>query len=590
MNRRLVSIVPLAVVVGLLAGAACGGGDEPEAAATQAPAAAAAPTKAPAVAATKAPAAAATKAPAAAATKAPAAAAAVPKRGGTVVINTGTNKPPTFDPLLDGRSGLMNAGPGLAYGSLMRSKGGPEFPPGGFAVVCEVCESWEQPDPVTFIFHLEEGITFAKSIGSEMSDFAGVNGREMDADDVVFSLNGMKDPKGSNRHRVADVVSVEAVDKYTVKVVLEAPNADFLEGIATIPGVPIVAHEIAEALGDFKQGPTVTTGPWIFESGDRTSGFKYVANPDYHILGFDGKPLPYFDSLIQVPFADRTAQTAAFLSGKLQWLSLRKPDYDTVSAQHPDWTYEFQKRRGSSGVLHVNKNVAPFKNNIDLRKAIFYAYNPYELIEVANNGLGYFFGGNYMPVGWAEELEPQMRQYVGDLDKAKEHLAASGVSTPLNLELWVANYGAAYVSGAEVIQDQLAKIGINSTLAIHEAAAYQASHNRGEWDFQIAYGPNGNSSINTWLGLHARSTGLRAKATGINDPELDRMIDEQWAMTDPAERKALNFKIAHYMASNAIWDPATTGITITGIRPEIHDLYITQVGYESRYLIDAWMD
>ena len=54
-----------------------------------------------------------------------------------------------------------------------------------FAFTGELAESWETPDPLTYVFHIRPGVHYALDPDSEASRLVG--GRELTADDVVYT-------------------------------------------------------------------------------------------------------------------------------------------------------------------------------------------------------------------------------------------------------------------------------------------------------------------------------------------------------------------------------------------------------------------
>ena len=71
----------------------------------------------------------------------------------------------------------------------------------------ELAESWEFPDPDTCILHIRQGVNWQNK--------APVNGRELNADDVVFNFKrwwGMLEEGVAGRFKDGWLVSVEATD------------------------------------------------------------------------------------------------------------------------------------------------------------------------------------------------------------------------------------------------------------------------------------------------------------------------------------------------------------------------------------------
>ena len=78
-------------------------------------------------------------------------------------------------------------------------------------------ERWEVADPTTWIFHLRR-------------DLKSHDGHPLTADDVVFSIDRMKNDKQSaKRGQIAPIKSVEAIDQNTVRMMTNGPTADLLE-------------------------------------------------------------------------------------------------------------------------------------------------------------------------------------------------------------------------------------------------------------------------------------------------------------------------------------------------------------------------
>src|SRR5215216_5112139 len=89
-----------------------------------------------------------------------------PKQGGTYTFGTGQG----FTTLDPHKPGLLNdqSSHAALWNGLVKMNENMEVQP-------DLAESWENPDPLTYIFHLRQGVKFH-------------NGRELTADDVFFSL------------------------------------------------------------------------------------------------------------------------------------------------------------------------------------------------------------------------------------------------------------------------------------------------------------------------------------------------------------------------------------------------------------------
>ncbi|MEA2583291.1 MAG: peptide/nickel transport system substrate-binding protein, partial [Thermomicrobiales bacterium] len=159
-----------------------------------------------------------------------------PKKGGTYTFGTGQGFT-TLDPHKPGLLNDQSSHAGI-WNGLFKMNDNMEVQP-------DLAESWENPDPLTYIFHLRTGVKFH-------------NSREMTADDVVFSLDRVKDTATGSRwasFALAQYDHAEAVDPSTVKIVNKNP---FPAQVASLTKVKIVAKENVDAIGEKPIG----TGPF----------------------------------------------------------------------------------------------------------------------------------------------------------------------------------------------------------------------------------------------------------------------------------------------------------------------------------------
>jgi len=152
-----------------------------------------------------------------------------------------------------------------------------------------LAEFWRgSRDGLTWTFTLRKGVKFH-------------HGREVTADDVVFSFTRLLDPRikssaadlfavirGADDYRAGkskQVSGLVAIDRYTAQVTLKEAPAPFVS-FAAVGAAKILPRDLAEAQGEaFGQRP-VGTGPFRFVSWERGKEIVLAANPEY----FDGAP------------------------------------------------------------------------------------------------------------------------------------------------------------------------------------------------------------------------------------------------------------------------------------------------------------
>ncbi|GAB3136899.1 ABC transporter substrate-binding protein [Micromonospora sonneratiae] len=162
------------------------------------------------------------------------------------------------------------------YDTLLTFKGSDVSKP-----VPALAESYQvSPDAKTFTFTLRSGVKFS-------------DGTPLTADDVVFSLNRLKNIKGSPAVTVAGL-TVDKKDERTVVVTSANPDPN-VPVVLAMPSTGVVNSKVAKEHGakdgaDAAQGDTAQqyldtnslgSGPYVLKSYDPSSQVVLEANPNY---------------------------------------------------------------------------------------------------------------------------------------------------------------------------------------------------------------------------------------------------------------------------------------------------------------------
>jgi peptide/nickel transport system substrate-binding protein len=176
--------------------------------------------------------------------------------GKAIVIGTDVDAG-TLDPRLARDTTAARVGD-LIYAGLVHIT--PKLEP-----VPDLAESWENPDPQTFIFKLRPDLKFS-------------DGSPLTADDVVFTYTTIIDPafNAPQRALYSPIKAVEAVDPQTVKFTLSAPYAPLLSYL----DIGIVPKKLVEGGADIALNP-VGAGPMKLASWNRGSEIVLEANENY---------------------------------------------------------------------------------------------------------------------------------------------------------------------------------------------------------------------------------------------------------------------------------------------------------------------
>ena len=159
--------------------------------------------------------------------------------------------------------------------------------------------SWEAIDPTTTRFHLRQGVKFS-------------DGVEFTADDVVFSIGRVLDPKTAYAQaaRINQVASAVAVDKYTVDLKTKAVFPTLLRGLSDIV---IEAKHYYDKVGvKGVENRPMGTGPFIFQEWVPGDHYTLRANKNY----WGGAPK--VDKVIIRTIPDGSTRVASLVTGETQ--------------------------------------------------------------------------------------------------------------------------------------------------------------------------------------------------------------------------------------------------------------------------------
>jgi len=510
-----------------------------------------------------------------------------PKRGGTLSLRTWD--PPHFDPFLQ-VSYKTHTALSFTHSRLLKHKAGPSVVPGTFPIEGDLAESWTQPNETTYVFKLRRGVKWHNK--------PPVNGREVTADDVVFSVNNFLTVKGNaNVYMIKAVDKVEAPDKYTVKFTLKEPFVWFLDMLSNPHAVAIVAKEVLDKHGDFKKHETVIgTGPWMLDSYRPNVGLTYVRNPTYFLPG-----LPYIDRIEATVDEDNASRMAAFLSGKydLGWElvgSIPRVDWvqmkGTLAQRRPNLkTLEFP----SPVMNHISMRTdqKPF-SDVRVRRAMSMAIDRKAIIDSVYEGVGAF----NPPVAaalkeWSipmDKLGEGAKYYKYDPAEAKRLLAAAGYPNGFPGTMCFTTYGSpVLVDIMQLVQKDLKSVGIDIKIDQKEYGAYIATCFYGKFE-SMTFGPQtGFLEPDNFLFGQYFPEELKNQSH-INDPVVADMLVRQRRTLDPIKRREIIYDIQRHLAQQQYYVQMPSAIYVAVWEGALKN-YGPNMGYDyGGRLMAAWLD
>jgi peptide/nickel transport system substrate-binding protein len=516
-----------------------------------------------------------------------AARAQTPKKGGTLSLRLWD--PPHFDHMLI-ISYKTNIALSFTHSRLVKQKAGPGIQPGTFPLEGDLAESWSQPNENTYVFKLRRGVRWHNK--------PPVNGRELTADDVKYSIERFLTVKGNaNAYMLRSVDKVEALDKYTVKFTLKEPFAWFLDMLASPMAVAIVPKEAIEKFGDMKKAEAVIgTGPWMLDSYRPNVGFTLVRNPNYFLPS-----LPHIDRIEVTVDEDNASRIASFLAGKydLGWENpgiINRTDWvqikDTLKQKRPNLkTAEFPANVMSH--ISMRTDQKPF-NDVRVRQAMSLAIDRQGILDATAEGVGVF--NPAVPAAlkdWTlplDQLGEGAKYFKYDPKEAKRLLAAAGYPNGFPGSLCFTTYGSTIlVDAMQLIVKYLKDVGIDARIDQKEYGAYIASCFQGKFD-SMTYGPQ-TPFLDPDNFLFAQYyPGEPKNQSHINDPVLADMLVKQRRTFDLAKRREVINEIQRYLAKQQYYVQIPSGVYVAVWDGALKN-YGPNVGYDyGGRLMAAWLD
>ncbi|TKT78243.1 ABC transporter substrate-binding protein [Aquamicrobium sp. LC103] len=384
------------------------------------------------------------------------------------------------------------------------------------SIVPALAESWEvSPDAREVTYKLRDDATFS-------------DGSPVEAGDVVYSVERLLRINQGPASMLAGVLtpgSVTAVDNKTVKFTLAKNFAPFL---AVVPAIFILNEEAVKPHeGDDDAQSWLATnaagaGPFTLKAYDRGTRLTVVRNEDYY-KGFPENPI---DEVRWIVVNDEASVRAMGASGELTMTGpFQSPDtYDALEGMG----YKIENHPTSSTLyLKLNNQVTP-TDDVHIRRAIALATD-YETIREV------IFPGNRLttplPDTFKQFHADDVPEPKYDLEAARAEVAKSKYAgQPISITLGFLT-GIKYQEEISLLmQANLEQIGFTVTQAVNPwnrvtelATKVETTPAVNQIFFSATY-PSPDSMFHTQY--HSSAAGTWASMEWINDPEVDKLIEE----------------------------------------------------------------
>ena len=399
-----------------------------------------------------------------------AATAGAPQRGGTLVVAFNAD-PETLDPHIT-TALLASRVLALIHDNLINRDYDGSFKPA-------LAEKWDiSPDGKVYTFTLKKGVKFH-------------SGKDFSSADVKYTFQRwLNTEKSPTSFAIKPIDKIEAPDPQTVRFTLKEPYNIFLDQLAGAWAVMLNQATVDKAGNDY--GITVAdgTGPYKFVSWTRNQKIVLARN-DAYTWGssmFQNQGPAYVDGVeIRIIPEDNT-RLAEFQAGNVHLVQdVPQGDVERLNTTPGVSIVKYDQLQTS--YLGFNTRKPPF-DDPRVRQAVNLAINRDEIVTGANFGLG--APARTMltpstPFYWtgSDQAAPTFDTAKAGtlLDQAGWSPGTGGIrekdGQQLILPLWIINPGTAVLQ-AQILEQQLAKIGVKVDTKQYEQTAWFAAARSGE--------------------------------------------------------------------------------------------------------------
>jgi len=444
--------------------------------------------------------------------------------------------PVTFNPQLSSSNTTSDAVSNTLYNMLVSTN----HETGEF--IPQLATRWQKSDDgLTYTFDLRRNVQFHDT------DYFTPT-RHFNADDVLFSFQRTLDTRhpyhfiggGSYRRTINDsVVNIKALSPYRIQFQLSHPDSTFLFNLATDFSV-ILSKEYADHLYDVGNPNNIDkypigTGPYKFREYRRDELIRYYRHENFW------QETKVVKQLVFDITQNSSSRIAKLLTHECDISAYPLPQELPLLTSRED----IEVAKGA--VLNVgywafNTDKEPFDNPL-VRKALSHAINIDSIMGAVYYNRATKADSLLPPISWAYHRNEQPIQY--DPHRAQQMLKQAGYPDGFDMDIWAPaiqrDYNPNSHKMAELMQSDLAKIGVKAKLVSFEWATFRKRLGNGEHDSVIIGWSADNADPDNFL----RSTlSCDSKASGSNrtfwcNEKFDQLLTDARIQSDITKRKAI---------------------------------------------------
>jgi ABC-type transport system substrate-binding protein len=404
-----------------------------------------------------------------------------------------------------------------------------------------LAESWEIKGN-KIDFKLRKGVRFH-------------DGTPFSSKDVIASFKRiLTDKESLQRPNLQNIREMSAPDDFSVVLTLKKADANALEDINNRV---IMKQAAAEKMGE-ADGSPIGTGPFKFVSWERSGQFVLRRNESY--WGQAAK----IDEVIYKSIKEDAARIAALESGQADIISNVPPHEVARLKANP--RLRVQPVQGLRPIFLVLSPAYKPLDNVKVRRAITHAIDRERIIKHVLEGNAYPLWG--LVSAQVFGYDPGAKAFSYDPAKAKELLNEAGFPNGFEIEYYSPT--GRYPKDREVAQvivEQLSKVGIKAILKTPEWSIFNTDYKNGKYPMYLT-GRGSLIDADTLFHQYFR-TGTTKRVLGYSNSKLDEILDQEQQTFDVKKREKLLMEAHRMILEDAPAIPLWNAMDVYAHRADI---------------------
>lgn len=444
-----------------------------------------------------------------------------------------------------------------------------------------LAESWDiSADGKSYTLHLRQGVKYT-------------NGEELKADDVLYTIDRMLNPKRMAKNTecmsmldgAQDMMDgklttlaekgVTILDDYTVQLNLNSSYAPFLATLS-VPGWSIYNRKAGDAADEagggisgsyFGSNPeyTIGTGPFILKEWVVNDHMYLEANKDYW------QGAPKIDGILVSVIPDGDTMKMMYESGQLDIFDLDNAREQIATYMKSDKYKEQIVPKVTLGTtyLSINERIKPF-GDVRVRKALQMAINKQAILDTLYEGTGIPANGIFPPGLVCFNKDLHVIPY--DKEAAKKLLTEAGYPNGFDMKIAQSSGDSkSSIQCNEIIQAQLAEIGVNVKIDQMDEASWYDVRRTGDLPMYMStWWGDYNDPDNFIYTFFSKDSTVSRSFNYYNQAAMKKIEDARYMTDSDARMKEYQDLEKLVIQDDAAWIPLFHLEKVRLVQPRVH--------------------